>query len=139
MMDIILLKERKELISSAIEKELNYSKYEYISSNNNLNYVFILDNEIIGEVDYSYPLDTVDLLYIYIDSNKRGNGYGKNLLNATIEKLKELNVKEIVLEVRKDNIVAFNLYKQVGFNEIGIRKNYYGGITDAILMKLIIG
>ena len=138
-MNIILLKERRELIPSAIEKELKYSKYEYISSNNNLNYVFILDNEIIGEVDYSYPLDTVDLLYIYIDSNKRGNGYGKNLLNATIEKLKELNVKEIVLEVRKDNIVAYNLYKQVGFNEIGIRKNYYDGITDAILMKLIIG
>lgn len=138
-MDIILLKERRELIPSAIDKELKYSKYEYISSNNNLNYVFILEGEIIGEVDYSYPLDTVDLLYIYIDRNKRGNGYGKNLLNATIEKLKELNVKEIVLEVRKDNIVAYNLYKQVGFNEIGIRKNYYDGITDAILMKLIIG
>ncbi|MBR4237634.1 ribosomal protein S18-alanine N-acetyltransferase [bacterium] len=138
-MDIILLKERRELIPSAIDKELKYSKYEYISSNNNLNYVFILDDEIIGEVDYSYPLDTVDLLYIYIDSGKRGNGYGKNLLNATIEKLKKLNVKEIVLEVRKDNTVAYNLYKKVGFNEIGIRKNYYDGITDAILMKLIIG
>lgn len=138
-MDIILLKERSELIPSAIDKELKYSKYEYISSKNNLNYVFILDDEIIGEVDYSYPLDTVDLLYIYIDSSKRGNGYGKNLLNATIEKLKKLNVKEIVLEVRKDNTVAYNLYKKVGFNEIGIRKNYYDGITDAILMKLIIG
>ena len=139
MMDIILLKDKEELIPSAIDKELKYSKYEYISSNNNLNYVFILDNEIVGEVDYSYPLDTVDLLYIYIDNNKRRNGYGKYLLLNTIEKLKELNVKEIVLEVNVNNIAAYNLYKKIGFNKVGIRKNYYDGNTDAILMKLIIG
>ena len=138
-MDIILLKEREELIPSAIDKELIYSKYEYISSKNNLNYLLLLDDEIIGEVDYSYPLDTVDLLYIYIDQNKRKNGYGKYLLLNTIEKLKELNVKEIVLEVSINNKAAYNLYKKIGFNEIGIRKNYYDGNTDAILMKLIIG
>ena len=139
MMKIISLKEKKEFLDSAIKKELEYSKYEYISSLNNLNYIIIKDDEIIGEVDYSTPLDSVDLLFIYIDNNSRGRGYSKYLLLETIKLLKDLNVKEIFLEVSTKNTIAYNLYKSLGFMEIGIRKNYYDGMIDAINMKLIIG
>ena len=139
MMEIISLKEKKEFLDSAIKKELEYSKYEYISSGNNLNYIIIKDDEIIGEVDYSTPLDSVDLLFIYIDNNSRGRGYSKYLLLETIKLLKDLNVKEIFLEVSTKNIIAYNLYKSLGFKEIGIRKNCYDGMIDAINMKLIIG
>jgi ribosomal-protein-alanine N-acetyltransferase len=44
-------------------------------------------------------------------------------------------VKLLFLEVRVSNFKARNLYKKVGFQEIGIRKNYYRiPEEDAVVM-----
>ena len=46
--------------------------------------------------------------------------------------------KKIFLEVRISNEVAIDLYKKMGFKEIGLRRNYYRlreGREDAILMS----
>ena len=43
--------------------------------------------------------------------------------------------------MRKSNLSAIQLYEKNGFNEIGIRNNYYqnrDGTEDAILMGLAI-
>ena len=45
--------------------------------------------------------------------------------------------KRIFLEVRASNIVAYKLYESIGFNEIGVRENYYPayiGREDAIVL-----
>ena len=42
----------------------------------------------------------------------------------------------VFLDVRESNTAAINLYKSLGFEQIGIRKNYYSNPTEnAILMK----
>jgi ribosomal-protein-alanine N-acetyltransferase len=44
-----------------------------------------------------------------------------------------------MLEVRPSNIPAIRLYEKLGFNEIGIRQNYYpalDGREDALLLAL---
>ena len=46
---------------------------------------------------------------------------------------------QIFLEVRESNDAAINLYNKFGFNELGIRANYYKrdkGREDAIIMGL---
>ena len=43
------------------------------------------------------------------------------------------------LEVRPSNINAIALYENMGFNEIGVRKNYYeavGGREDGLMFAL---
>jgi ribosomal protein S18 acetylase RimI-like enzyme len=45
----------------------------------------------------------------------------------------------VFLEVRSSNKTAFHIYHRLGFNEIGIRKNYYPsekGREDAIVLEL---
>ena len=41
----------------------------------------------------------------------------------------------IILEVRKSNFSAINLYLKFGFSELGIREKYYYDGEDAIVMK----
>jgi len=41
------------------------------------------------------------------------------------------------LEVRPSNLVAYKLYEKLGFNEVGIRENYYpafAGREDAVVL-----
>jgi ribosomal-protein-alanine N-acetyltransferase len=45
----------------------------------------------------------------------------------------------VFLEVRPSNVVACDLYRSLGFNEIGVRRNYYPaqkGHEDALVMAL---
>ena len=61
----------------------------------------------------------------------------KNLFNEC----KKANIINIFLEVRRSHSSAIRLYEKNGFNEIGVRNNYYqlrDGQEDAILMGLAI-
>lgn len=66
----------------------------------------------------------------------RRMGIGSMLLQKAIDVSKH-NSDTIILEVRKSNTPAINLYKKFGFKEIGIRKNYYlDNREDAIVMAM---
>jgi len=50
-------------------------------------------------------------------------------------KIKKEGVSYIFLEVRPSNKTAVALYKKLGFQKLGLRKNYYHNpIEDAIIM-----
>lgn len=81
------------------------------------------------------------LLNISIQSESRGNGYSKTLLEHFIRKARRSGGKEMFLEVRPSNHTAINLYASIGFNEVGRRPNYYdapGGREDALICALIL-
>ena len=40
----------------------------------------------------------------------------------------------ISLEVKEKNVPAIKLYEKYGFEKVGIRKKYYNGIDNAIIM-----
>ena len=62
------------------------------------------------------------MVKIAISPNYRGKKLGKKLLTYTLENLD----KDLMLEVRETNTVAINLYENLGFEKINIRKGYYG-------------
>ncbi|MCI8616698.1 MAG: hypothetical protein HFJ60_00260 [Clostridia bacterium] len=47
---------------------------------------------------------------------------------------KKLNIKVITLEVNECNLSAIKLYNKFNFNKVGVRKKYYDGKNDAIIM-----
>jgi ribosomal protein S18 acetylase RimI-like enzyme len=68
---------------------------------------------------------------------KRGQGLGKELLQEVVTTLKKnQNIKNIHLEVVKDNVVAINLYKEVGFQKVGELKDIFK--KDNVLMDIVI-
>lgn len=55
---------------------------------------------------------------MFIDINKHGMGLGKQLLQLTLEKAKNLGCKKVRLSVFESNKAALNIYLRFGFIEI---------------------
>ena len=93
------------------------------------------DEDIVGFAGIWITPDNIELNNIVIKKDSRGKGYSKILLEKLIEISEETSREIFTLEVSEENIVAINLYKKYGFEKVGLRKNYYEGKYDAILMS----
>ncbi|MCU7836818.1 MAG: ribosomal protein S18-alanine N-acetyltransferase [gamma proteobacterium symbiont of Taylorina sp.] len=99
-------------------------------------FVYEVDDEIRGYIIFSTVLDEVSLLNICIAPEYQNNGYGLGLLEWLISYVRNKGIKTLYLEVRSSNKSAIHLYESIGFNEIGVRENYYPakkGKEDALL------
>jgi [ribosomal protein S18]-alanine N-acetyltransferase len=71
-----------------------------------------------------------------------GNGYGSLLLTDLLDIATRARAHIAFLEVRTSNRRAHSLYQHLGFNEVGIRKNYYPAPTgreDAYVLAKTLG
>lgn len=73
---------------------------------------------------------------IVVDPGQRRNGIGSRLLEKLIKVAREVGAALIRLEVRESNEAAIRLYKRMGFTAAGLRKGYYSGTENAVLMNL---
>ena len=73
---------------------------------------------------------TTDLLTIAIDPKFQGQGLGRFLLSQTLKEALTNSADECFLEVRESNIRAQNLYESLGFEKVGVRKDYYEATGD---------
>ena len=107
-----------------------YDLSAYIENNIYIIKCYEEDSIIKGFIIATNISDNIEIYLVYVDEDYRQKGIATNLINS-------LNGDSILLEVSKDNIPAYNLYKKLGFVEINVRKGYYNG-TDAIVMKKVI-
>ncbi len=109
------------VLKSELESDL--SKYVVAKENGN----------IVGFAGVIILPDDVEITNIVTKKNERKKGIGKLLLDKLIQIAFELK-KDISLEVNEKNEAAINLYKKAEFKEVGIRKKYYNGCDNAIIM-----
>ena len=126
-----------ESISNILESEFddfwNYNILKKELQNPNSIYlIYKLNEEIIGFAGITIILDTAELNNIVIKKIYRGKGFSSLLLKKIIEKAQFKNCIKMNLEVSSLNNIAINLYKKFGFEQVGLRKEYYNG-KDAIL------
>lgn len=114
---------------SILKDELNCSSSHYI--------VAKLNNEIVGFGGIKVVLDSADIMNIVVKKNFRNLGIGTSILNEIVALCLSLNLSSITLEVRKDNEYAISLYKNFGFETLGVRKKYYNGVDGFIMEKKI--
>lgn len=103
----------------------------------NLFKVFFIEKKLVGYYVALLAADECQLLNIAIHSNFQNNGYGHYLITHLKKRCADADIVSIFLEVRSSNKKAIRLYEKNGFNELGIRNNYYknnAGWEDAILM-----
>ncbi|MCI8832852.1 MAG: ribosomal protein S18-alanine N-acetyltransferase [Clostridia bacterium] len=98
--------------------------------------VAVQDEDILGFGGISVVLDEANINNIAVRFDKRNNKIGSKILLNLIDISKLLNCSFITLEVNVKNLPAIKLYENFGFKNLGIRKNYYNGQTDAYIMKL---
>ena len=80
-----------------------------------------------------------DLLTFAVMPALRRGGIGLALLRAAIASGVANGITAIFLEVRESNDAAIGLYRNSGFEIVGVRKGYYergAGREDAITMRL---
>jgi len=97
----------------------------------------LLNDELVGYGIMQSAVDEAHILNLCIDESHQKQGFARMLLNHLIELAKQRGANTVFLEVRPSNPRAVHLYERSGFNEIGIRKDYYdaaGGREDAIVM-----
>ena len=96
-----------------------------------------LDGETMaGYVGSQTVLDETDMMNIAVSPAHRRKGVGKGLMEALVEALKEKGSRCLTLEVRASNEGAIALYQNMGFAQIGLRKNYYRNPReDALILR----
>ena len=100
-------------------------------------WVMTLDQNIIGYGIVMLSPGEAHILNICVDPEYQGKGLGRYLLRHLVKKSGLTDVDMILLEVRRTNVSAQQLYQSEGFHELGVRKAYYpaeGGREDAIIL-----
>ena len=78
--------------------------------------------------------DSAHVTNIAVDPLQQRAGVGTRLLLALARDAIAIAAPALTLEVRVGNVAAIQLYERFGFAPAGIRKRYYEGRDDAIVM-----
>ncbi len=111
------------------ESDMNNNYLECEKENNFYPLVFEHDDKVIGHLILRHPNNQENIIrlgFIIVDSNKRGSGYGRKIIEEAIKYAENnYNPKEINLGVFTNNINAYECYKKSGFQTIKVEKNAY--------------
>jgi ribosomal protein S18 acetylase RimI-like enzyme len=83
-------------------------------------YLAIKDDIIVGKVNLQIFSGIGGIYGLGVLPEYRGKGLGRAVLLNAVEKLRESNAKEIMLQVAAQNARALNLYKTCGFEETSV-------------------
>jgi ribosomal-protein-alanine acetyltransferase len=94
-----------------------------------------LGSEPAGYLIGWHVFDEAELARVGVMPERRRGGLGQRLLDAALEEWRRRGVDRVFLDVRALNVAARALYLNRGFEQVGLRRGYYGD-EDAILMAL---
>lgn len=103
---------------------------------------FVYETEqglIVGHGIMSLAAGECHILNICIHPEYQRRGLGEGMVLFLLDYAREKKARVALLEVRISNTAAYRLYQKIGFDEIGLRKNYYPahrGREDAIILAL---
>lgn len=142
MIEIVKFEEKHIDEVVAIEEScftVPWSKTSFLSELKNENayyYVALIDGKVVGYGGFWYIINEGHITNIAVDEKYRGQKVATKIIDAMIEESSELFIIGLTLEVRVSNEAAIKFYKGKGFEEEGLRKNYYENSEDALIMWL---
>ncbi len=96
--------------------------------------------KVVGYIIYWQIREDVQINNVAVHPDFRGRGVGEAALRAVLDRVREAGASLVTLEVRSSNTAALNLYRKLGFQALGRRKNYYTNPDeDAEVLGLQIG
>lgn len=95
------------------------------------------NTQLIGFIFISVNQEECHIYNLAVDKRHQHRGWGRKLMEQALDYAKNHGVHLVYLEVRETNARAMALYKTLGFEVIGIRKDYYEnpiGYEDAMVL-----
>ena len=127
--------------AAAIEQQIfsqPWSEQGFLSSLNLADtlYLVVYEGErLIGYCGLLQSFDEADITNVAVVSDVRNCGIGYAMLSELMKQGKERGIARYTLEVRVSNSPAIRLYEKLGFESVGIRKNFYDRPKeDAMIM-----
>ena len=94
----------------------------------------ILNAQVLGFICFRNIGDESELLKICVHHQYRRMGIGKKLMQFYMFLCKKMKAKTFYLEVNSSNQPALHLYQLFSYESLGMRKRFYQGEFDALLM-----
>ncbi|MEG3615875.1 ribosomal protein S18-alanine N-acetyltransferase [Isoptericola haloaureus] len=92
---------------------------------------------VVGYAGLWFDGDVAQVMTIGTAREYQGRGVGRQLLQALVDRSRQLRASGLLLEVAVDNDRALALYGRFGFEQLGLRKRYYQPEDkDAYTMRL---
>ena len=138
-MNIVVMQERHLAALAEIERACFHAPWSENMLREELGKgIFLVaeqDGKIIGYAGAWVILDESHITNIAVLKEHRGQGTGKRLTHGLLQYISNLGAAYATLEVRRSNEIAQNLYKSLGFVQLGVRKRYYADNgEDALIM-----
>jgi len=100
-------------------------------------YAAVTENGVSGYIITYHIHDEIQILNIAVKRSERHKQIATNLFDVIFDYAEAENAEKFTLEVRPSNTGAVALYKKLGFEIDGLRKNYYRRPNeDAVLMSM---
>ena len=136
----------RKLKKADIEVVQKLYNEEFGGSNNEIEKLFYDNNyeifvvtslkQVVGFVILLMVDDLAEIIDIAVQKNFRGKGFASILMEKVVMHAKNENKIGVHLEVRENNTSAIALYDKFKFEKIFVRKKYYNGTEDGIVMQL---
>lgn len=124
-----------EQASYATPWQMEHFEHE-ISSPHSFPFVAECNGIIVGYVCLMSLFEEAQILDIAVAPEQRGRGVARMLMAHAVAVARKKDAEVLALEVRASNSSAITLYERCGFVRSGIRRKYYEGVDDAVLMEL---
>ena len=126
----------------SLEEETKYAKgvIEKMLQGNEVKVLAFVGKELVGSADIIRNVRRMNHfgeMAFSIKKEYRGTGIGHEMMQILIDIAKQLGLRYLELSVFANNIAGHNLYKKVGFKEVGRipeKFSYRGSYEDAIIM-----
>ena len=131
-MEIVKMNEAHVVSVAAIEKECfgvdawsEKSVASELTNKLSLWLVAVDGDRVAGYIGSQTVCDETDMMNVAVTADYRRQGLGEKLVQELEKELKAIGSQCLTLEVRDSNTPARTLYEKLGFQQIGLRKNYY--------------
>jgi ribosomal-protein-alanine N-acetyltransferase len=104
-------------------------------------WVYESSEGVVGYGIMSVGAGECHLLNLCIHPDYQRRGLGRHMIEKLIDTARHHRARMAFLEVRQSNRGAYCLYQKLGFDEVGVRKDYYparSGREDAFILARII-
>ena len=98
--------------------------------------VAVEGDKVAGYVGSQSVMGESDMMNVAVHPDFRRQGIGERLILELIDQLENRGNHSLTLEVRASNVSAIALYRKLGFEQVGLRKNYYRNPKeDALILR----
>jgi len=114
---------------NSFQRELQDDMYSiYLKASHNQN--------LVGYIGGWLIMEELHITNLAVDCRYRRRGIASLLLAELLKRAGKQGIDYAILEVRKSNRAALELYRSFDFKEVGQRKNYYqNDREDALIMR----